>query len=235
MDIAIVGAGRAGTAFSLALARAGHRVRLVHHDDLAAAAPADVVLLCVPDDALAEVAAALAPGDHVVAHVAGSRGLEELAPHARRALLHPLAVLSDPEVGSRRLVGARYSVAGDPVARDLVASLGGVAMVVEPSRRAAYHAAAAVAANHTVALLGHVEALAAAAGLGLEDYLGLVAQALEDTAERGVEAALTGPASRDDVATIDKHLEAIPAGERPTYVALARAAFEIAERRRAAV
>ncbi len=235
MEITVVGAGRAGTAFSLALTRAGHRVRLVHHDELADALPAELVLLCVPDGALAEVAAALPVGAHVVAHVAGSRGLEELAPHARRALLHPLAALPEAEVGAARLVGARYSVAGDEAARALVESLAGTVVAVEPSRRAAYHAAAAVAANHTVALLGHVEALARAAGLELADYLGLVAQAVEDVATLGVDRALTGPASRNDVATIDKHLEAIPAGERATYVALARAAFDIAERRRAPV
>ncbi len=235
MQIAVVGAGRAGTAFHLALARVGHRVRLVHHDELAHALPADLVLLCVPDGAIHKVAADLAQGEHVVAHVAGSLGLDELAPHPRRALLHPLAALPETEVGAARLVGARYSVAGDEAARALVESLSGTAVSVEPARRAAYHAAAAVAANHTVALLGHVEALAHAAGLELSDYLGLVAQAVEDVATLGVDRALTGPASRNDVATIDTHLGAIPAAERPTYVALARAAFDIAERRRATV
>jgi predicted short-subunit dehydrogenase-like oxidoreductase (DUF2520 family) len=235
MDIVIVGAGRAGSALALALARSGHHVRVVHHDDLDALEGADAVVLAVPDDAIAEVAAALPVGTYAVIHVAGSRGLDELAPHPRRALLHPLAALPDPEVGARRLAGARYSVAGDPVARDLVEGLGGVAVEVAPERRVAYHAAATVAANHTVALLGHLEALAEAAGLELADYLGLVGQAVEDVTAFGVERALTGPASRDDVATIDKHLQAVPARERPTYVALARAAFEVAERRRATV
>ncbi len=236
MDITVVGAGRAGTSFSRALSDAGHHVRLVHHDDVARIGATDLVLLAVPDDDIASVAAALAvSATTVVAHVAGSRGLDELAGHPRRGYLHPLAALPTPEVGAARLRGALFSVGGDPVLDEVVASLGGRTIRVSDDQRAAYHATATVAANHLVALLGHVEALAASAGLGLEDYWPLVEQAVADVAAMGVARSLTGPASRQDVATIDKHLAAIPASQRSTYVALAQAAFELAEQRRAAV
>jgi predicted short-subunit dehydrogenase-like oxidoreductase (DUF2520 family) len=79
--------------------------------------------------------------------------------------------------------------------------------------------------------MGHVQRLARSAGLELEDFLALSRQALEDVVEVGPAMALTGPASRGDVATIDAHLEAIPESERSTYVALANAAFELAEQR----
>ena len=234
MDITLVGAGRAGTSFARALADAGHRVRLVHHEDVGAVDDADLVVLCVPDDAIAEVAGRLAvPSSTVVAHVAGSRGLGELEGHARRAFLHPLAVLPNAEVGAGRLRGALFSVGGDELVDEVVASLGGRSIRVSDDQRAAYHATAAVAANHLVALLGHVEVLAAAAGLSLEDYWPLVEQTVDDVAAMGVARALTGPASRNDLATIDKHLAAIPASQRATYVALARAALELAEQRRA--
>ena len=61
MNITIVGAGRAGSSFALALSRAGHRVDLVHHDDAIALDDARVVLLCVPDGEVAATAAGLAP------------------------------------------------------------------------------------------------------------------------------------------------------------------------------
>ncbi len=232
MRVVIVGAGRAGAAFSLALTRAGHSVALVHHDDLAAADGADLVLLAVPDDAIADVAAALAPSpERVVAHLAGSRGLDVLAPHPRAASLHPLVPLPEPEVGARRLVGATYALAGDPLAARLVESLGGRVVRVPDESRAAYHAAAAVAANHLVALTGHVEAIAESIGLSLEDFLGLAEAALADVRALGPAAALTGPAARGDMATIDAHLSAIPEDERPAYVALATAALGLAERR----
>ncbi len=234
MRIVIVGAGRAGTSFSSALSAVGHEVRLLHHEeaDEPALAGAELVLLTVPDDALAETAARLAPSaQRVVAHVAGSRTLEVLGDHPRVASLHPLAALPSGERGAARLRGATYAVAGDPLARQLVESLGGVAREVPESARTAYHAAATVAANHLVALMGHVARLAEAAGLDPADLVGLSRDALEDVAELGAEAALTGPASRGDLATIDAHLAALPEAERSTYVALANAAFELAERR----
>ncbi|MGC2486781.1 MAG: DUF2520 domain-containing protein [Acidimicrobiales bacterium] len=235
MNIAVVGAGRAGTSFSTALRDAGHAVRLLHHEELDAVGDAEVVLLCVPDDAIAMVAQVLEPlHSRVMVHVAGSRGVSELARHPRSGFLHPLAVLSSPEVGATRLHGALFSVGGDDAVNDIVTSLGGRVVRLRDDQRAAYHATAAVAANHLVALLGHVEILAAAAGLTFDDFVPLIHQALSDVEEQGAERALTGPASRSDFATIDSHLAAIPDSERATYVALARAAFELAEQRRLA-
>ena len=232
MRIAIVGAGRAGTSFSVALSRCGHRVEVVHHDELERIGTVDLVLLAVPDDAIATTAA-LIPLDpaRVVAHVAGSRSLAVLAPHPRVASIHPLITMPSDDVGAERLVGATFAVAGDPLVRELVTSLHGRALNLGDEQRIAYHATATVAANHLVALLAHVERLAEHAGLSLEDFLPLSRMALEDVAARGPERALTGPASRGDLATIDAHLGAIPASERATYVALAQVAFDVAERR----
>ncbi len=233
MQISIVGAGRAGQSFARALAGVGHEVVLVHHDELDQVR-GELVLLCVPDDAISDVAHALAPeAGRVVAHVAGSRTLSVLGAHPRVACLHPLAALPNPERGAARLVGATYCVAGDVVAERVVASLSGRVIRLADSQRTLYHATAAVAANHLVALMGQVERLAQEADLELEDFLGLAAQALQDVVLDGPERALTGPASRGDVETIDAHLGAMPEAERPAYVALAAAAFELAERARA--
>ena len=234
MHIAIIGTGRAGASFALALDRVGHEVALHHHDDLDALGSADLVLLAVPDDAIALTAAGLAVREsQVVAHVAGSRNLDVLAPHPRVGAMHPLVPLPSDERGAERLVGATYSVAGDRVIDDVVGSLRGRVLRLSDAQRTAYHATASVAANHLVALMGHVAELARSAGLDLEDFLPLAQLALLDVVELGPQAALTGPASRADMATIDAHLAAIPERERSTYVALANAAFELAERRRA--
>lgn len=232
MKIAVVGAGRAGTSFSVALARSGHRVTVVHHDELERIGAVDLVLLTVPDDAIAATAA-LIPVEpaRVVAHVAGSRSLAVLAPHPRVASIHPLITMPNEDVGAERLIGATFAVAGDALVRELVTSLRGRALSLSDEQRIAYHATATVAANHLVALLAHVQRLAEHAGLSLEDFLPLSRMALEDVADRGPERALTGPASRGDLATIDAHLGAIPASERATYVALAQVAFDVAERR----
>jgi predicted short-subunit dehydrogenase-like oxidoreductase (DUF2520 family) len=234
MKITLIGAGRAGSSFFDALRGVGHDVRLVHHDELSSVGEPELILLTVPDDAIETVANELTVRDHtVVAHVAGSKGLEELSRHPRRAFMHPLSALPTPAVGAQRLRGTLFSVGGDGVVDDVVASLGGRAVHLSDDQRVLYHATASVTANHLVALLGHARVLADAAGLSLEDFLPLAQQALDDVSAMGVDAALTGPASRADMSTIDAHLAALPASERSTYVALANAAFELAERRRA--
>ncbi|HYX45120.1 MAG TPA: DUF2520 domain-containing protein, partial [Acidimicrobiales bacterium] len=186
-------------------------------------------MIATPDEAVAEVAAAVdAVPTTVVAHLAGSLGLDVLAPHPRRAALHPLVPLPDPETGAARLAaGSWFAVAGDPLAQRVVADLGGRAVAVPESQRAAYHAAAVIASNHLVALLGQVERVAAPTGVGLEAFLELARASLTDVAEVGPALALTGPVARGDTATVRRHLAALDGTDRPAYRALAAAAARL--------
>lgn len=236
MRLRVVGPGRAGGALSLALDRAGWDVAgpLGRGDDLAGAAEGvDLLVLAVPDGAVAEVAAAVRPVPSVVvAHLAGSLTLDVLAPHPRRASVHPLVALPSAEVGAERLaVGAWFAVAGDPLAGQVVTDLGGTAIEVADEHRVAYHAAAVIASNHLVALLGQAQRVADAAGVPLEAYLDLVRATVENVAELGPEAALTGPIARGDEATVARHLAALDPAEREAYEAMAEAARELVRRR----
>ena len=230
--VRIVGPGRAGGSLARALAGAGWEVLPVlgRADDVAGAAQGvDLVVLATPDAAIAGVARTVRPRDGVVvAHLSGSAGLDVLAPHGRRAAVHPLMALPNPEVGARRLPGGWFAVAGDPMAREVVDALGGRAFAVDDADRPTYHAAAVVASNHLVALLGQVERLAAAVGVPFEAYLDLAAATLDNVRDLGPGAALTGPAARGDEDTIRAHLAALPAGERAAYAALADAARRLA-------
>lgn len=169
-------------------------------------------MIATPDAAIAQVAEAIEPGSAVVAHVAGSLGLDVLAPHERRAALHPVMSLPDPTIGAKRLVGGWFAVAGDPIVVELAAALGGRTFEVDDADRALYHAAAAVASNHLVALLGHAARLGAAAGVPVDALLALALGSAENAAALGPAAALTGPAARGDEATLAAHIDAI--GER---------------------
>ncbi len=232
MNIVIVGAGRAGTSFAAALRDVGHRVTLMHHGDLPVELDAslDLVILAVPDDAIALVAPRLVLGANtVIAHLSGARGRDVLGAHPRVGSLHPLAILPDASLGAARLRGAVYSVVGDPLLYEVVATLGGRIVEVLEDQRVLYHATAVAAANHVVALMAHVEVLAQEVGLELVDFLDLARQALDDVDVLGPRRALTGPAARGDVATIRAHLAAVPEAERATYAVLAQRAQRIVD------
>ena len=91
---------------------------------------------------------------------------------------------------------------------------------VDACDRVRYHAAACVASNHLVALLGQVERLAAHAGVPLEAFLPLVRGTVENVADLGPAAALTGPVARGDLETVARHLDELPDDERDAYRAL---------------
>jgi predicted short-subunit dehydrogenase-like oxidoreductase (DUF2520 family) len=233
--VRIVGPGRAGTSLALALTNVGWDVgpMLGRGDDLSgAAAGVDLLVLATPDAEIRSVARAIAPDDTtVVAHLAGARGLDVLAPHPRRAAVHPLVALPTPELGARRLVGGWFAVAGDPLAAEVVRALKGRSFTVDDDDRATYHAAAAIASNHLVALLGQVERLATQVGVPFEAYLDLATDTMANVAELGPQAALTGPAARGDEATIRRHLRALPADERRAYRGMVDAARRLAASR----
>ena len=230
--VRVIGRGRAGRSLATALGRAGWGLGgvLGREDDVREAAEGvDLLVIAVPDEAVAKVAADVAPVQStVVAHMAGSLGLDVLDPHPRRAAVHPLASLPSPELGAERLRGAWFAIAGDHLIESVVSSLDGRSFTVTDRQRAAYHAAAAIASNHLVALLAQVERVAASVDVPFEAYLDLVRATVENVAALGAVEALTGPAARGDEATIARHVDALPADERELYEVLADACRKLA-------
>ena len=88
-----------------------------------------------------------------------------------------------------------------------------------------------VASNHLVALLGQVERLTVACGVPFEAFAPLVASSVADAFALGPARALTGPVSRGDLATVEKHLATLDPGERDAYRTLAREVARLTGRR----
>ena len=162
--LAIVGAGRVGSSIATAAEAAGLTVRLAGRRNAAEACEgADAVLLCVPDEAIAEAAAAIAGAGVAVGfagHTSGASTLAELKPlgEAGSALfsIHPLQTVPD---GDSDLTACPAAIAGSDgaalgFARELAERLGMRPFAVDDDDRAAYHAAAAIASNFLVALRG---------------------------------------------------------------------------------
>ena len=197
-SIQVIGArGRVGSAVSARLAERGVRVD---------ADEPQLVLLCVPDRAIAEVAAATPPGPWV-AHVSGATPLTALDPHERRFSMHPLQSFSRAR-GPEQLDGAYAAVTAESeTARDvgfrLAEMLGLRPFELDDGSRAAYHAGAAVASNYLVTLRALAGSLLEAAGAPPEALDPLMRGVIDGGFE------LTGPIARGDWETVERHLEAI--------------------------
>ena len=212
-SVRVLGArGRVGSAMSARLEERGVA--------LDADGP-ELILLCVPDRAIAEVAATIAPGPWV-AHVSGATPLAALDPHRRRFGLHPLQTFTHRR-GPEQLDGAWAAVTGENaescrMGAWLAETLGLRPFTLADGRRALYHAGAAIASNYLVTLRRAAGSLLEAAGAPPEALDPLMRRVIENDFE------LTGAIERGDWATVDRHLEAIraelPELEEP-YLALA--------------
>lgn len=217
--VRVVGTGRAGGAIAARLTERGLTVVAGRE----ALADAELVLLAVPDSAIAGVAGRVPIGPWV-AHVSGATSLSALAPHARRFSVHPLQTLTR-ERGPEQLDGAWAAVTAETdealeAARWLAETLGLRPFELADADKPLYHAGAAMASNFLVTL--H----AAAARLLEESHV--PPEALVPLMTRTIENGfvLTGPIARGDWSTVDAHLRALE--ERapdlvPLYRALAEA------------
>jgi len=208
-SVNVIGSGRVGSAVSARLAERGL--------SLDASTP-DLVLLCVPDRVIAEVAAAIVPGPWV-AHVSGATPLAALAPHDMRFSVHPLQTFTLRR-GPEQLDGAWAAVTAESDEAQVTATWLAEMLGLRPfplldENRAAYHAGAAIASNYLVTLRHAAGVLFEAAGAPPAALDPLMARTIENDFE------LTGPIERGDWETVDRHLEAIQA-ECPELEALYR-------------
>lgn len=202
--LAIVGAGRMGTALASTLAEAegpfGRGFDGVGYD---------AVLLAVPDREIVPAAAAVVPGP-LVGHCAGAWGLDLLAPHEAFAL-HPLMTVT---LAGATFAGCAAAIAGSTsralaLARRLADELGMQSFEIADEDRAAYHASASIASNFLVTLEDAAETLLASTGADRSILVPLVRAALENWAALGGPAAITGPIARGDEAGVARQREAI--------------------------
>ena len=258
-DVGIVGAGRVGAVLGAALARAGHvvsAVSAVSEESLERAATllpgvpvkpipevvagAHLVVLAVPDDALADLIAGLSatgtftPGQ-LVLHTSGAHGISVFESAAGSDIvplaIHPAMTFTGTSLDLDRLHDCCFGVTTPDLARPLgealVIEMGGDPVWVAEEDRVTYHAALAHGSNHLVTLVAQSMQLLVEAGV--EDPARvlepLLTAALSNTLQRG-DAALTGPVARGDAGTVAGHvamLRKVAPDIRPTYLALARA------------
>ncbi len=263
----IVGAGAVGTALGAALSRAGWPIHAVASRDAARrerftglvegarafmepqalVEEVELIILAVPDDAIAPLAASVRMyGGQAMIHTSGALGAEVLQPAMAAGTqigsFHPLVAFADTERAIAALHGATVAIEGDDQLASLLSSMaervGATAVRLAPGSKAAYHAAAVLAAGGFVALLDAIAELGAVAGLdeagSLQIYGPLIEGTLGNARALGIRAALTGPMTRGDVGTLEAHLAALAAhapAALELYAAAARREIALAEAR----
>jgi predicted short-subunit dehydrogenase-like oxidoreductase (DUF2520 family) len=259
LAVGVVSAGRVGSVLGAALARAGHTVvaasglsasSLARAERLLPDVPllppdetvrrADLVLLALPDDALAGMVrglvatGSLRPGQ-IVVHTSGAHGIGVLDPAAEAGALplalHPVMTFTGTPVDVQRLAGCSFGVTAPEelrlAAEALVIEMGGEPEWISEANRPLYHAALALGANHLVTLVAQSMELLRTAGVTAPDrMLGPLLGAALDNALRSGDAALTGPVARGDAGTVAAHVTELRKHAPQTvagYLAMARA------------
>jgi predicted short-subunit dehydrogenase-like oxidoreductase (DUF2520 family) len=255
--IAIYGMGRFGRALAAALD--GRKLPLVRVGGRSAAPqawtnlyargpqaflrglkPGTLIVIAVPDDALAGVAGELAaqPGASgcLYAHTSGVRGPEAISPLAG-GVFHILQ--SFPPTGGEALIPGSYgAIAGQAellaILRELAAALEVTMIELTEAQRVPYHVAAVLAANAMVSLLDAGRGILEQAGIPPEHagrmLIPLARGALQNAQALGFEQALTGPVVRGDVGTIQRHLAALTGAHLRVYVSAMQSVADLAER-----
>ena len=201
-SVRVVGTGRAGGAIAGRLRERGLEV-MTGRD---ASADAELVLLAIPDAAIAEVAQRVPIGPWV-AHVSGATSLAALEPHLRRFSVHPLQTLSN-ERGPEQLDGAFAAVTGETDEATaagfwLAKTLGLQPFPLADADKPLYNAGAAIASNFLVTLYRAAARLLEETNAPPDALVPL----MKRTIENGF--ALTGPIARGDWSTVDAHLRAL--------------------------
>lgn len=245
MRVLLIGTGRAAHHLGHAIMNAGHNViGVVGRDEAKARSLADelgtvslafdavwpehdVALIAVSDDALAEVAAGIPQSDAVVCHVSGAKSMDVLVPHHRRGVLWPVQSLAE---------GAQVDITKSPLVVDasddgtrttllsLARSISQRVLELDHNDRQVLHAAAVIAGNFPVFLLAEAQRLLSDHDLPGELLLPLWTNSTARAAALGPRQALTGPARRGDVKTLQAHLDLLAADPdiRRVYALLSR-------------
>lgn len=261
--ISIVGAGTLATALATALDRQGFPIsEIISRDNLRsfrrarslaksakgraskitnARFEAALTWICVPDDAISDVAEQIAGRDwkgKIVVHSSGALVSDVLHPLAQRgaqvASAHPLMTFVNSGVTDLR--GVPFAMEGDAKALAVVGAvvrkLGGKPFRISPEHKPAYHAFGFFCSPAIVALIAAAQQVARLAGLSerraRELMEPIVRQTIENCFQTTPGKAFSGPLRRGDAATIRKHIEVLR--QEPELLELYRALSRIALR-----
>lgn len=243
---------RVTTASSRSLASAERLASLVTGCEAVATAQqvvdrCELVFITTPDEAIGKVAAEMAwRAGQAAVHCSGAESLDILDPAAAMGAdtgsFHPFqtfASLNTPNEAAERLQGASIAIEGlgrlYELLHSLATDLGARPITLKPEDRALYHASAVVSCGYLAALLNAAADMWREMGVppeqALPTILPLARGTLDSISRAGISGSVTGPVVRGDVATLERHLNALAPrlpSLLPLYCSLARASLPLA-------
>lgn len=192
-----------------------------------------IVLITTPDSAIEGVAKNLAQlsgnewSGKVVLHTSGSLDSSVLEPladlGAATGSMHPMQTFSNQNLPdlTKCIFGIEGSPAALRTARKMIHQMGGLAVRLSGANKAAYHAAGSFACVYVLVLMEAATRLLMTQGFkrrqAMRALLPLTRQTLDNFESVGPHAAWTGPLSRGDFSTIERHAKVL-ADFEPEYL-----------------
>jgi predicted short-subunit dehydrogenase-like oxidoreductase (DUF2520 family) len=179
----------------------------------------DLVILCVSDRSIQEVSK-LIPSNKIVVHTSGAINLEVLEDHPLRGVLYPLQTLSkykDVDFSSvPLLVESNDSNLLDKI-EQLASAMSHRVVRIKSNERKQIHLAAVYVNNFVNHLIFLAKNRMEDHQLEWELILPLLDETISKIKEIGPFEAQTGPAKRNDLHTIEEHLNLQEGKEKEIY------------------
>lgn len=171
---------------------------------------ADIYIIAVTDDAVADVSSALPFENRLVMHTSGSVPMEALDGKNRRGVFYPLQTFSRNKAVDFKTIPLCLESEKESdyaILEQLAKSISNSVYHITSEQRKALHVAAVFASNFT----NHMYALGSDICKENEIPFEILKPLIQETADKVQQleprAAQTGPAIRHDSQTIEKHLE----------------------------
>jgi predicted short-subunit dehydrogenase-like oxidoreductase (DUF2520 family) len=171
---------------------------------------ADMYVICVPDDSIAEVVKSMPPVKGVVVHTSGSVPMNALKKFPSHGVFYPLQSFSKDQKVTVNAYAICIEASSQKVAEELMEYAGGIsknAYVLDSKQRETVHLAAVFANNFSNHMFVIAEQILNGKKLPFEILKPLILETAFKLVDSDAKSAQTGPAKRGDEKTMKRHLE----------------------------
>lgn len=181
-------------------------------DDLSLLKDADVYIIAVSDDAIAELSKQLTFKNKLVVHTSGSVGVYDIDKKQKRGVFYPLQTFSkDAEMNFKNVPICIETIDKKDyhILKELAISIGSPTKKVNSDQRRVLHLAAVFVNNFTNQLYRIGHEITESEGAEFDLLKPLILETANKIQELSPYMAQTGPAKRHDKKTIKKHLKSL--------------------------